>query len=174
MFLQIDAYIFDRVPGFEKITHASQRYLGLDNFFWTRFCIAVYIAHVVWISSAALSEATEAVPPIFFFSIVLLALMLGGAFWFSYYVEKRTRNKTATMNFVRSSVVAIFYRLVQVMFLAISVVEVLVGTPLSLFGLLWDVLTVNIVYFISCTPLPPQRSKLREWLGNLGRKNAEI
>lgn len=178
MFIEsIDRWLLTNV--FQKFSNWFQRLTGKDNFFLANVCIfmeltcsiirSIYIKKDVRFIVIT-SDFVFAI--IFFFTVKLIRMR-----------HKQMSIKSMGMNPLAISPGSILMRVIGVVIVFTGIIKFFVdlkmhgGIPTDtlikfVFEQAGSGFMVSAFYLIACTPLPPQKGKISEWLTNLGESLA--
>ncbi len=171
LFTQLDDWMFD--AGFQRFAHWFQRLTGKNNFFLARYvpCMIIGMLAIVGLWH----------PAVFIVSIMSL-VNLPVTFRVVAQIERQfAKDSTSrTMNPLRAHPLGIKLRLLvtfvlgipfwQWLFMFTSMHEVTYGCAM----VTMHASLISVIYFISCTPLPPGESKFKKWLTSLKESFSEF
>ncbi len=167
-FIVLDAFLIDKV--FQKIAWWFQRLTGRTNFWLARICyIVAALCYILWIavpfSSLSLLSGLIVSLTVAFYVAAMLWMVRRLEKWEEIFLKNQGDQPTANM----LRVLGVFIRIMG-LFICLIVgsqsillyqmtkwLSFLLGGPFVAIG-------VAGVYFQSCTPLPPCKSKVRECL----------
>lgn len=173
MFFEIDMWLVDK---FERFSHKFQRFFGYDCFWLARSCyyscvafLALFLLGAFWYDSA-------------FHLLALLIIILPAYYIFIPMVEdaealaKKMRNKNLA-NPKKLDDASDRIKIFPVVFVMVGIYYPFVFAFLvpkspffvNFFGIyvFCGIWCLFLTYFIACDPLPPAKSKIRQWLEKL-------
>jgi len=167
-FIILDAFLIDKV--FQKFAWWFQKLTSRTNFWLARVCfIIAALCYILWIavpfSSLSWLSGLIVSLTVVFYVTAMLWMVQRLEKWEEIFLKKQ--GNQPTVNMLR--VMGVFIRIMGLFICLIvgsqSILLYQMTEWLSfLFGLLFSAIGVAGVYFQSCTPLPPCKSKVREWL----------
>lgn len=173
MFGKLDDFLLDRF--FQKTANWVQLNIGYDCFLLSRFCLSIYALTLI-VSSVmdpVTLTYTEARLPLAVFYFVLLS----SALYISHKVEYlcKTGVGAGSSTFVNPlksrSLLRIFFIVSSVVGTAGDLMSIFfAGKRLYIAHVLVEIFSVGFIYYLSCTPLPPAKSKAKEFIENIFSK----
>ena len=145
---------------FEKFSQWTQKWVGLDCFFWAKSTALIGVATTIMM----LTESS-----FFFFSSLASSVMALCALSGVYEVERQ--NRRGQVSGLRNNELfgGYYKRLMSIFMLLLSssFIPLMKEVPVIIFSVLWASQYCTYA-FIACTPLPPGQSKLSKRLAILG------
>ncbi len=155
---RIDDWIFDSV--FEPFAHGFQKLTGKDNFFLAHCCSL--IAWITILVVAIIEEKGVPVAATIILGFISLFFYTGVVLFKSRYekVEARQRKPNALRNDIesRARIKKLFVSIVLV------VIFFVVFPQFRRVALIFEFFITGFEYFTACTPLPPCRGKIRDFI----------
>ncbi|MFC1644640.1 hypothetical protein ACFL08_01280 [Patescibacteria group bacterium] len=154
--------------GFEKFSHWTDRWFGVDNFLWAK--ISIVAVGAIAVMSVHVDDYSFALKCYVNTCIAILFLCY---FTTCFFQEKKVKSNPRFRNEFEKSwfFSRIFVLGVLVKYFSVWIMR---GREDDLVFLLsWLIFSFS-VYFMSCTPLPPSESKVKSWLKKVIRKTAEV
>jgi len=166
MFQALDNWLFDAKYGFQNIQNRWQRLTGLTCFWLARFFSAIFAAGYgigAIIGAIGLDFVGRG------FAIVSMLLVTTWNLSYISFLKKEEKkylygDKAGVMNKRRIETTCVNLRTVLLFFVTLSSAFALhAGSAWSLAFAVGYAAALLLVYFASCTPLPPQKSTMRKW-----------
>lgn len=176
---RIDAVI---LSFFTKISHKFQILTGRTNFFLAKCCLVIMALTIV-------TKILNFFIPLVNYKKSDLVNLLLNLVWV-YWISKDLKNtKTADENILDNERARVpfviggnnyFFRLIWLLFVLLfdipNITLVLAGITAPKIHWLFEILSFGLassilafVYFVAVTPLPPGKSKVRQWLESFGK-----
>lgn len=173
-FTGLDDFLIDEV--FQKFAWWFQKLTGRTNFWLAR---ASYLMAALFVIPWLIPFQLSPLPSSLVIMTILALLYLAATLWINQKlkeIEKKfleRQSEEATVSQFR--IVGVPLRIIGIFVcLIISGWSILFYKVTANMGFLWgiafSVFSVKGLYFFSCTPLPPGKSKVKEWLKSLKAK----
>jgi hypothetical protein len=170
---QVDYFL---VENFQQFAHYFQRLTGRTNFWLAALAYKIHLLNLVIFIAVSVIKSVRnnkiAEELVFLILLFLIALGIGKITMLSVKrCEKKDRDffmdnqGLMNLNLIILSAHRIMVLLMtSVNLFGLGLVAFVLGMPEYMFILLFGIFYVIAIYFEACTPLPPGKSKVKEWL----------
>jgi hypothetical protein len=173
----MDEYIVDRI--FQKISDRFQKLTGKSCFFLSQMCWIIAACFEIHLLFIEMSNPKNNVADSFLFRGLAAFVYLLNAF-FAHDKDKNFALRSERMANFDRVMLREFRSIVTIVFVLIIIPKwvlfVKAGKPITSSNIIGDLICISIMaafYFNACLPLPPSKSKVREWLESTKKFFAE-